>query len=39
MKYEVAAGDALTFALTTSGFSGGDFVAEVYVLHGGSGRP
>lgn len=39
MKYEVAAGDALTFYLGINGFSGGDFVAEVYVLHGSSGRP
>jgi hypothetical protein len=39
MKHQVAAGDALTFYLGTNGFSGGDFVAEVYVLHGSSGRP
>jgi hypothetical protein len=39
MKYEVAATNALTLNLTTSGFSGGDFIVEVYVLHGSSGRP
>jgi len=38
MKYEVAAGDSLTFSITTAGFSGGDFVAEVFVLLGSSGR-
>lgn len=31
-------GDSLTFYLNTSGFSGGDFIAEVIVAHGLSGR-
>jgi hypothetical protein len=39
MKNTVATGDSLTLNLTTAGFSGGDFIVEVHVLHGGNGRP
>lgn len=39
MRNTFATGDSLTLGLTTSGFSGGDFIVEVHVLHGGNGRP